>query len=413
MDSSNYGLADFQNKGEVDVVSLAAKFDEFRRDMHEKRHENYRRVSLSGSQPVMRVLDPYTGQEREMLYFASNDYLNLTRHPKAIEAAKRAIDKYGVGAGSVPLLGGTLDLHIEVEKKVADFKRCEKALIFSSGFGSNSGAISALLGEKGIAILDLLVHASIIDGCQARTMHFFRHNDMTSLESVLKKVADKKVTKLVIVDGVYSMDGDIAKLDQICELAHAYGAIVMVDEAHATGVIGANGRGTPEHFGIEGKVDIVAGTCSKAVGVVGGFIAGSEQIINYLHYYARSYMFSTASTPAATAAIGAAIDIIQEEPWLREKLWENIHYFKAGLLALGADIGNAETAIFPVILGEDGKVKEICRELHENNIYVNPVLYPAVQRRLARVRFSLMAQHTKEHLDRTLNIMESLLKKYK
>ena len=412
MDSRKYCLADFQNKGEADIVSLSAKLAEFQEDLHGRRNNNYRRVSLSGSQPVMQVRDSYTGETREMLYFASNDYLNLTQHPHCKQAGIDAVIKYGAGSGSVPLLGGTLDLHIEVEKKLADFKGCENALLFSSGFGSNSGAIAALLGENGIAILDMLVHASIIDGCVGKNIQFFRHNDMGSLEHVLKKVADKKTTKLVIVDGVYSMDGDIAKLDEITELAHAYGAIVMVDEAHATGVIGPNGKGTPEHFGIEGKVDIVAGTCSKAIGVVGGFIASTNNIIDYLHYYARSYMFSTASTPQATASIGAALDVIQNEPQLREKLWQNIRYFKNGLEAIGADLGNAETAIFPIILADDQKVIDICRELHEQNIYANPVVYPAVPRRLARIRFSLMAQHEQAHLDTVLNAMDILMKKY-
>ena len=412
MDSTKFCLADFQNKGEVNIVDLAADFMEFRHDLHKLHHDNYRRVSTSGSLPVMKVKDAYTGKEREMLYFASNDYLNLTHHPKLIQAGHEALDKYGAGAGSVPLLGGTLDLQIEVEEKIAKFKGCEDALIFTSGFGSNSGAIAALLGEKGIAVLDLLVHASIIDGCDGKEIKFFKHNDMDSLEFTLKKIADRKVTKLVIVDGVYSMDGDIAKLDQICEIAHNYGAIVMVDEAHATGVIGAHGRGTPEHCGVEGKVDIVAGTCSKAIGVVGGFIASSQNIIEYLHYFARSYMFSTAPTPQTTASIGAALDVIENEPELRKALWDNINYFRAGLERIGVDMGNAQTAIFPVIIGDNLKVREICRELHEHNIYVNPVEYPAVPRRLARVRFSLMCNHTREQLDTTLNILEDILKKY-
>lgn len=412
MDFKKLCLADFQNKGEVNITELAADFMQFRQALNAERLHNYRRISNSGSTPVMRVQDEHTGQEREMLYFASNDYLQLTHHPKLIAAGHAALDKYGAGAGSVPLLGGTTDLQIEVEKKVAKFKGCEDALIFTSGFGSNSGAIAALLGEKGIAILDLLVHASIIDGCAGKETKFFKHNDMGSLEFTLKKLADRKVTKLVIVDGVYSMDGDIAKLDQICDIAHKYGALVMVDEAHATGVIGAHGKGTPEHCGVEGKVDIVAGTCSKAIGVVGGFIASSKNIIEYLHYFARSYMFSTAPTPQALASIGAALDVIENEPALREKLWDNIRHFRSGLEAMGVDMGNAETAIFPVIVGDNAKVRELCRDLHERNIYVNPVEYPAVPRRLARIRFSLMATHEKEHLDYALNNLEAVMRKH-
>lgn len=292
------------------------------------------------------------------------------------------------------------------------FKGCEDALIYTSGYGSNLGTISAILHEKDVAILDMYVHASIIDGCRNTNVEFFRHNNMDSLEKVLKKVKDKYNTKLVIVDGVYSMDGDIAPLDQIVEIAHAYGAFVMVDEAHATGVIGKNGRGTPEHCNVEGKVDIVAGTLSKALGAVGGFIATNKELVNYLHFYSRAYMFSTAPTPQATASLIEALNVIEEEPELRQRLWDNIRYFRENLLKLGFNLGNQQTAIFPIIIGDDYKVKEMCRELHEAGIYVNPVFYPAVPRRLSRIRMSITAGHTKEHLDRTLDVLEHLGKKY-
>jgi glycine C-acetyltransferase len=412
IDSTKYSLADFLNKGDKDIDEITREFYEYCKDTYELKHLNYKRVSLDGSGPVMRVVDPWTREEREMIYFASNDYLNLTRHPRTIAAGMRALEKYGTGAGSVPLLGGTLDIHMELEKRVAEFKGCEAAIIFTNGFGSNAGTVAALLGEKGVAILDMLVHASIIDGSNGKNIEFFKHNDMNSLEKVLKKVENKHKTKIVMVDGVYSMDGDIAHLDKIVELAHRYGALVMVDEAHATGVLGKNGRGTPEHFGIEGKVDIVAGTFSKAVGVVGGFIASTREIITYLYFYARSYMFSTAQTPQTTASIIEALNVIEEEPELRQKLWDNIYYFRSGLKDIGVNTGNSETAIFPIIVGNDLKVKDMCKELHEAGIYVNPVLYPAVPRRLARLRFSLMATHKKEHLDKALNMVEYLAQKY-
>jgi glycine C-acetyltransferase len=372
---------------------------------------NYRRVCLNGSAPVVTVVEP-DGKIKDMLYFASNDYLNLTKHPRTIAAGIAACEKYGSGAGSVPLLGGTLDIHIELEKKLAAFKGCEAALAYSNGFGSNAGSLVALLGESGCAICDMLVHASLIDGCKGSNIEFFKHNDMASLEMVLKRTKDKYRNRIVVVDGVYSMDGNIVPLDKVCDLAHAYGAIVLVDEAHATGVIGANGKGTPEHFNIEGKVDIVAGTFSKAIGSVGGFMASSKEIINYLQCYSRNYMFSTAITPQATASISASLDIIQDEPELRRDLWRNINHFRKGLETIGVDLGNAQTAIFPIIVGDDLKVKEMCRECHENGIYVNPVVYPAVQKRLARLRFSLMCNHTIEQLDKTLDFVEYLAKKY-
>jgi glycine C-acetyltransferase len=412
MDSTNLTLADFYDQPEMDMMGLAALFQEYVDDFIVRKHYQYRRVSVSGSGPEMDVIDLYSGQIKKMINLAANDYLNLTKHPRVIEAGVKALLKYGAGAGSVPLLGGTLDIHIELERKLAAFKGCEDALFYSNGFGSNAGSVAALLKESDVAVLDMLVHASIIDGCKNVKKEFFRHNNLTSLEKVLQKVQHQYRTKLVIVDGVYSMDGDIARLDKITQLAHAYGAYVMVDEAHATGVIGANGRGTPEHYGIEGQVDLVAGTSSKGLGVVGGFVAGKKEIVNYLRFYSRSYMFSTASTPQTAGSLIEAIDVIETEPEIRKKLWDNINYFRKNLLELGFNIGNSETAIFPIIVGDDLKVREICRELHEEGVYANPVFYPAVPKRLARIRMSLMATHTKEHLDRVLNLLTDIGKRY-
>lgn len=412
MDSRIHSLADFVKVEDKDIMGRARLFKEFSNDLMDKRHAQYRRVSLDGSGPIMRVQDQYTGKIKEMVYLASNDYLNLTKHPRTIAAGKAALEKYGSGAGSVPLLGGTLDLHIELEKKVAKFKGCEAAIIYTSGFGSNCGTLLSMLGEQDIAILDMLVHASIIDGCKNTNTKFFRHNDMSSLEHALSRVRDKYRTKLIVVDGVYSMDGDIAHLDKIVDLARAYGAYVMVDEAHASGVIGETGRGTPQHFNLEGKVDIVAGTFSKALGSVGGFIAAKEELIELLHFYSRPYMFSTAMTPQAAGSLIASMEVIEDEPQLREQLWKNINYFKEKLINLGFNLGDSETAIFPIIIGDDLKVKEICRRLHEMDIYVNPVVYPAVPKKLARIRMSIMATHTKEHLDKALNALETVGKEY-
>ncbi|NLY53494.1 MAG: aminotransferase class I/II-fold pyridoxal phosphate-dependent enzyme [Firmicutes bacterium] len=412
MDSTKYSLADFIDIPDQDIMGRARLFAAYAEDSRQRGHAHYRRISLDGSGPTMQVVDPLTGQVNEMIYMASNDYLNLTKHPRTIAAGRAALEKYGSGAGSVPLLGGTLDLHVELEQKIAKFKGCEDAILYTSGFGSNCGTLLAMLTDKDIAILDLLVHASIIDGCKNTNTRFFRHNDMKSLERALEKAKDKYRTKLVVVDGVYSMDGDIAKLDEIVEMAHSYGAYVMVDEAHATGVIGANGRGTPEHFGIEGKVDIVAGTFSKGLGAVGGFIAANRELIQLLHFFSRSYMFSTAPTPQATGSLIAALDVIETEPELRQQLWDNIHYFRDNLTQLGFDLGNSETAIFPIIIGDDLKVREMCRRCHELGLYVNPVQYPAVPKRLSRLRISLMSAHTREHLDKALNILEHVGKEF-
>ncbi|HPT78803.1 MAG TPA: aminotransferase class I/II-fold pyridoxal phosphate-dependent enzyme [Candidatus Atribacteria bacterium] len=412
MDSTKYSLKDFYDIPGKDIMEKAAVFSEYSEDVKRRHHYQYRRVSLTGSGPTMEVIDTYTGKAREMIYMASNDYLNLTKHPRVIEAGKRALEKYGAGAGSVPLLGGTLDIHCELEKAVAEFKGCKDAIIYTSGFGSNCNTLLAMLGKSDIAILDQYVHASIVDGCSRTNVRFFRHNNLEALEKLLVKFENEYVTKLVVVDGVYSMDGDIAPLDRIVELAHSHGAYVMVDEAHATGVIGENGRGTPEHFHIEGKVDIVAGTFSKGLGAVGGFIAANPELIEYLRFYSRGYMFSTAMTPQVAGSLREGLKVIVDEPERRKRLWDNINYFRNNLKTLGFNLGNSQTAIFPLIIGDDMKVKEICRRLDEMDIYVNPVFYPAVSRNLARIRISLMSEHTREHLDKVLNALEYLGKEY-
>jgi len=413
MDSRNYSLADFFKVPDTDIMGRAKAFGEYIKDIGDKRHLQYRRVSTDGSGPIMKVMDSYTGNIKEMVYLASNDYLNLTKHPRTIAAGMKALEKYGSGAGSVPLLGGTLDIHIELEKKIAKFKGCEDSIIYTSGFGSNCGTLLSILQEEDIAILDMFVHASIIDGCKATNTKFFKHNDMDSLEKVLNRVKDKYRTKLIVVDGVYSMDGDIAPLDRIVELAKAHGAYVMVDEAHATGVIGDTGRGTPQHYKIEGKVDIVSGTLSKALGGVGGFIAASRELAELLRYYSRPYIFSTAMAPQVTGSLLAALDVIEDEPEHRKKLWENINYFKSNLTGMGFNLGKSETAIFPIIIGDDIKVKEMCRRLHELDIYVNPVMYPAVPKRMSRIRMSLMSAHTGKHLDKALEALETVGREYK
>lgn len=404
-------LIDFFDIYDADIMKRAEIFSDYARHTRKLKHDYYRRVSLDGSSPIMNIIDPYTGNPKQMIYMASNDYLNLTKHPRTIAGGMKALQKYGSGAGSVPLLGGTLDIHVELERKIARFKGCENAILYSSGYGANIGSLLGMLQGKDIAILDRLVHASIIDGCKGTNVKFFKHNDMKSLERILDKSKNEYRTKLIVVDGVYSMDGDIAPLNKIVDLAKAYGAYVMVDEAHATGVIGKNGRGTPEYFGLEGKVDIVSGTFSKALGSVGGFVAANEELVELLHFYSRSYMFSTAPTPQVVGSLLAALDVIETEPELRKKLWDNIHYFRAHLVDLGFNINGSETAIFPIIIGDDYKVKEACRMLHERGLYSNLVLYPAVQRKLSRLRLSLMASHTREHLNTALSILEEVGKK--
>ncbi len=414
MQKSNFdeiSLRDFFDIDGCDIMQRAKKFSEHLNHVKEIKHHYYKRVSTTGSSPIMTVCDRYSGLKKEMIYLASNDYLNLTRHPRTIAAGVKALEKYGTGAGSVPLLGGTFDIHIELEKKIAKFKSCDNAILYTSGYNANCGSLLALLGEKDIAILDKLVHASIIDGCKNTNVKFFKHNNLKSLEQILERSKKQYRTKIIIVDGVYSMDGDISPLDKIVELAKIYGAYVMVDEAHATGVIGKNGKGSLEHFGLEGKVDIVSGTFSKGMGCVGGFVAANEELIELLYFYSRSYMFSTAPTPQVVGSLIESLNVIESEPELLRNLWQNINYFKENLLRLGFNIGNSETAIFPIIIGDDYKTQEACKLLHERGIYVNLVLYPAVQMRASRLRLSLMSTHTKEHLDKVLEALEEIGKK--
>ncbi|NLM38086.1 MAG: aminotransferase class I/II-fold pyridoxal phosphate-dependent enzyme, partial [Firmicutes bacterium] len=390
-------------------------FYEFTEELIDHEFHYWSRILTSPSERRVKILDRYTNTEREMVMMASNNYLGLTTHPAVVEGARKALEKYGAGAGSVPLLGGYLNLHKELETKLAKMKGCEDAVVFSSGYASNVGCVSALVRKNDVAINDRLNHASIIDGCSLSggTLRTFKHNDLDSLEKVLQSAEKQGYDgKLIIVDGVFSMDGDITNLPGIKALADRYQARVMIDEAHATGVIGANGRGTPEHFNMEGRIDLVAGTLSKALAGVGGFVASSKEVVNYLRFYARSHMFSTALPPATAGALSAGIDVIQNEPQLRRRLWSNIEYMTSNLRRMGFNLGNAETAIIPIIIGDEEVLKKVSRDVHRAGIFVNPVYYPAVPKKLSRLRLSLMATHTQEDLDDTLAVLERVGKEH-
>lgn len=408
-------LSDFLELPDRDILAKTRPFYEFTVELVSQEYHHWARILTSPSERRVKILDRYTNEVREMVMMASNNYLGLTTHPAVVEAARKALEKYGAGAGSVPLLGGYLDLHRELEQKLARMKGCEDAVIFSSGYAANVGCVSALVRKGDVVINDRLNHASIIDGCflSGGTLRTFKHNDLASLEKVLQTTEKHGCNgKLIIVDGVFSMDGDITNLPGIKALADRYHARIMIDEAHATGVIGPNGRGTPEHFNMEGQIDLVAGTLSKALAVVGGFVASSKEVVNYLRFYARSHMFSTALPPAAAGALMAGIDVIQNEPQLRQRLWTNIEYMRTNLQRMGFNLGNSETAIIPIIVGADDLLKKVSREIHRAGIFVNPVYYPAVPKKSSRLRLSLMATHTQEDLDDTLAVLERVGKKY-
>jgi 8-amino-7-oxononanoate synthase len=352
-----------------------------------------------------------TFDHRQVVNLSSNNYLGLTTHPRVMEAACRAIERYGTGCGGSRLLNGTLDLHEELERKLARFKGREAALVFSTGFQANLGILAALGGKGDLLVTDRWDHASIVDGCRLAfgETRRFHHNDMADLERALSESRGRGT--LIAVDGVFSMEGDLANLPEIVRLARAYGARVMVDDAHATGVLGKGGRGTPEHFGVEREVDLVMGTCSKALASIGGFVAGPAEVIHFLKHRARSLMFSASLPAPCVAAISAALDVIEAEPERRERLWENARLMKRELTAMGFDTGASETHIIPVILREDRLAFRFWKLLQQHGIFCNPAVSPAVPKGRALIRTSYMATHTPEHLERILTAFRKVGKR--
>lgn len=348
---------------------------------------------------------------REVLMFGSNSYLGLTNHPKVKKAAQNAVEKYGTGCAGSRFLNGTLDLHVQLEEKLAEYFKKEAALVFSTGFQSNLGTISCLSGRNDYILIDELDHASIIDGARLSFSKVikFKHNDMVSLERQLSSLPTDAI-KLIVVDGVFSMEGDIVKLPEIVDLSKKYGANIIVDDAHAVGVIGENGSGTASHFGLEDQVDFIVGTFSKSLASLGGFVAGDNLMIEYMKHQARSLMFSASIPPASAAAAIAALEIIQEEPERIERLWDNTNYAMKGLRQLGFDIGDAESPIIPIYVRDDNKTFELTKFLFEEGIFVNPVISPAVKSDSSLLRFSLMATHTHDQIDFVFDKLEKARK---
>ena len=367
----NMTLKDFENRGQ-DLLTRAKQVDDYISYRHKIQHLPYRVISLTGSSAHMKVVDPYSNKEKEMISFVSNDYLGLSHHPEVIKAGIDALEQYGAGAGASPLIGGHNFLHEQLEQEIAHFLKNEYAITYTSGYAANTKR--------------------------------FLHNNIDSLVHVLNNSKNFK-NRFVIIDGVYSQDGDIAFLDQIYAVCKEHDAFLIVDDAHGIGVLGKTGRGIIEDYGLLDKVDMITGTFSKAFGCVGGYAIARKEIITLLRYYSRQNIFSAAAIKA--------IQLIDQEPQWRNTLAENIEYFKTGLETLGLDYGNTESAIFPVMVRNEHNVKEAARILFEQGIYVNPISYPAVPEKLSRLRFSLTAMHTKEELDKTFSILENIRKKYK
>lgn len=341
---------------------------------------------------------------RPMVMMSSNNYLGLTSHPKVKEAAIDAVRRFGTGCAGSRFLNGTLAIHEELEGRLAEFLRKDAAIVFPTGFQANLGAVSALVGKDDWVVIDRMNHASIFDGCRLSfgQIRKFRHNDMDDLERILASNPGKGA--LVVVDGVFSMEGDIADLPGIVDLCRRYDAGLMVDDAHSIGVLGPNGRGTGEHFGLESHVDLIMGTYSKSLATIGGCLAGDFDMIDYLKHHARSLIFSASLPPAPVAAALAALKIIEEEPDRRERLWRNAEYLSRGYRELGFDLGPSQTPIIPVMVGEEERVLVMWRRLFDEGVFASPVLYPAVPPGMALIRTSCMATHTTDHLDKVLDV---------
>jgi glycine C-acetyltransferase len=341
---------------------------------------------------------------RTVVNLSSNNYLGLTTHPALVARAIQAIQDYGVGTGSVRTIAGTMAIHMELERRLAAFKKTEAVVVFQSGFTANAGTVSAILGKEDVIVSDALNHASIIDGCRLSRAEIkvFPHKDVAAARKILQNLPPAQ-RKLLITDGVFSMDGDLGPLPDLCALAEEFGCIMMVDDAHASGVFGKNGRGTIDHFGVHGRVDIQVGTLSKAVAALGGYVAGSRALIDFLHQRARPFLFSTSHPPSVAATCIGAIDILENEPQLIEQLWDNTRFFKTGLQHLGFDTGMSESPITPVIAGEAGRAMKLSDRLFEEGVFAQGIGFPTVARDKARVRTIVTATHTRDELQFALD----------
>lgn len=382
-----------------------------------KAYVRHKEAKAAGVYPYFIPLSSATGPEvivngRVMIMIGSNNYLGLTQHPKVREAAKKAIEKYGVGCTGSRFLNGTIDLHLELERRLARFVGKPKALVFSTGFQTNLGTISCLVDRDDVILCDRMNHASIIDGTRlsfGETIKF-KHNDTADLERILQAMEDggRDCGKLIVVDGVFSMEGDIAPLPEIAKVADRFGARLMVDDAHAIGVLGPTGAGTAEHFGITGSVDLIMGTFSKTFASLGGFVAGDEEVIDYIQHHARSLIFAAAIPPSNAATVLASLDLIETDPSLRERLWKNAEYVRKGYRQLGFDTGGSQTPVIPVILGDFELTLRFWRRLFDEGIYVNAIVAPAVPESMCLLRTSYMSTHEERHLNRVLDAFEKV-----
>jgi glycine C-acetyltransferase len=373
----------------------------------------------------LRVLDDEQGpvctyDGKQVINLASNNYLGLCDHPKLREAAIAATEKYGVGSGAVRTIAGTMRIHMELEEKIAAFKGVEACVVFQSGFTANAGTVSSILGKEDFILSDELNHASIIDGARLSRakIKVFRHKDVAHAEELLKEIQNEPGRKLLITDGVFSMDGDIGPVDKLCDIADKYGAIMMVDDAHASGVLGRNGRGSVDHFHCTQRVDVQVGTLSKAIGALGGYVCGSRDLIDYLYHRARPFLFSTSHPPSVAATCIAAFDLLESEPERIERLWSNTTYFKQQLADAGFDVGGkttpkSETPITPIIIGDGRLTMEFSKALFDAGLMATGIAFPTVPEGKARIRTIMTSEHTRKQIDQALEILTAVARKMK
>jgi len=355
---------------------------------------------------------------KHVINLASNNYLGLCDHPKLREAAIAATEKYGVGSGAVRTIAGTMRIHMELEEKIAAFKGVEACVVFQSGFTANAGTVSSILGKEDFILSDELNHASIIDGARLSRakIKVFRHKDVVHAEELLKEIQSEPGRKLLITDGVFSMDGDVGPVDKLCDLADKYGAIMMVDDAHASGVLGRNGRGSVDHFHCTQRVDVQVGTLSKAIGALGGYVCGSRDLIDYLYHRARPFLFSTSHPPSVAATCIAAFDLLESEPERIERLWNNTRYFKQQLTEAGFDVGGrttpaSETPITPILIGDGRKTMEFSKALFDAGVMATGIAFPTVPEGKARIRTIMTSEHTREQIDQALDTLTTVARR--
>lgn len=398
-------LKDFDLLLKADIITKSGMFQSFIDQMDAYQHNGYFIESQTNTGHKMKIKHPYLSQFINVVSFVSNDYLGLSRHPEVVAASIDALKIYGTGACAAPIIGGYMSIHKELEVSLAEFVGQEDTMISSSGFGTNEGVLKALLGKNDIALTDSYIHASSLNGLSNTNVKHIGHNDIPYLEKILHEVKDKFITKLVIIDGVYSQDGDISLLPEILQLCEKYGAFLMLDDAHGIGTFGPNGRGVAEYYGLLGKVDIITGTLSKSFGCVGGFVAASKKLIQYLRYYTPQTVFSAAPVPSVAASALKALEIIKREPQIRERLWENTNYFKEELRKANIETGSTVSPIVPIKIRDNKMVKDISASLLNKGYYAIGICYPAVREKEARIRCSILADHSKSDIFAFVNAL--------